>query len=141
MANRLKAFTLLLGVSVTTIVASQVLAQQQSPSANQTQTTKRTVLHKVDVPGANYEVLFVMVEIPSNTKVPRHTHPGAVFAYLLEGDYQLVIDGQPAKQYKPGETFEIAPGVPHAELIGEKPMKALVTFTVEKGKPLTSSAE
>jgi quercetin dioxygenase-like cupin family protein len=58
----------------------------------------------------------------------------------LEGDYQLVINGQP-KQYKPGETFEIASGVPHAEIIGEKPMKALVTFTVEKGKPLTSSAE
>jgi hypothetical protein len=51
-----------------------------------------------------------------------------------------VLDGQSAKEYKAGETFEITPGLIHDEQVGEKAAKALVVFTVEKGKPLASPA-
>jgi hypothetical protein len=84
MTNPLKVFALLVSVGLTTIVTTNVWAQQPSPSAAQGQTTKRTVLHRVDVPGANYEVLFVMVEIPSNTKEPRQTHPGPYSLIFLK---------------------------------------------------------
>jgi quercetin dioxygenase-like cupin family protein len=130
---------LLLGASIAMLGTRELGAQQQFP-ASPGQTIKRTPLRKVDVPGANYEVVFAMVEIPSNVKVGRHSHPGTVFAYLLEGDYKLLMDGQPAKEYKAGETFEIAPGLIHDEQVGEKAAKALVVFTVEKGKPLASPA-
>jgi quercetin dioxygenase-like cupin family protein len=130
---------LLFGASVATLVTEELSAQTPSPSSS-IQTIKRTVLRKVDVPGANYEVVFVMVEIAANTKVGRHSHPGTVFAYLFEGDYKLVMDGQAAKEYRPGETFEIAPGLVHDEQVGETAAKALVVFTVEKGKPLASPA-
>jgi quercetin dioxygenase-like cupin family protein len=129
---------LLFGASVATLVTEELSAQTFSPDS--VQTIKRTVLRKVDVPDAGYEVVFVMVEIPANTKVGRHSHPGTVFAYLFEGDYKLVMDGQAAKEYRPGETFEIAPGLVHDEQVGEKAAKALVVFTVEKGKPLASPA-
>jgi hypothetical protein len=66
---------LVFGVSVATLVTGELGAQQQTPSPNSVQTIKRTVLRKVDVPGAGYEVVFVMVEIPANTKVGRHSHP------------------------------------------------------------------
>jgi quercetin dioxygenase-like cupin family protein len=142
MSNPLKAIAVLvLGASLTTPATQELNAQQQSPSPNAVQTIKRTPLRKVDVPGANYEVVFVMVEIPSNTKVGRHSHPGTVFAYLLEGDYKLLMDGQAAKEYKTGETFEIAAGLVHDEQVGAKAAKALVVFTVEKGKPLASPAQ
>jgi quercetin dioxygenase-like cupin family protein len=142
MRNPLKVVALLLlSASVATLITGEIGAQQQPSSPTSAQTIKRTPLRKVDVPGANYEVVFAMVEIPSNVKVGRHSHPGTVFAYLLEGDYKLHIDGQPAKEYKAGETFEIAPGVIHDELTGEKAAKALVVFTVEKGKPLASPAQ
>jgi quercetin dioxygenase-like cupin family protein len=132
---------LVVGVGLATLVTRELSAQQQSPPGAATQTIKRTPLRKVDVPGTNYEVVFAMVEIASNVKVGRHSHPGTVFAYLLEGDYKLVLDGQPAKEYKAGETFEIAPGLVHDEQVGEKAAKALVVFSVEKGKPLASPAQ
>jgi hypothetical protein len=69
-----------------------------------------------------------------------HAQP-ALGAGKPAGDYKLHVDGQPAKEYKAGETFEIAPGVIHDELTGEKAAKALVVFTVEKGKPLASPAK
>jgi quercetin dioxygenase-like cupin family protein len=142
MRNSLKVVALLfVGVSLGTLATNEIGAQQQPAAANPIQTIKRTPLRKVDVPGAGYEVVFAMVEIPSSVKVGRHSHPGTVFAYLLEGDYKLHIDGQPAKEYKAGETFEIAPGVVHDEEVGSKPAKALVVFTVEKGKPLASPAQ
>ena len=133
--------TAFVGAILLTLVTGELVAQQQSPSGNSTQTIRRTLLRKVDVPGANYEVVFAMVEIASNVKVGRHSHPGTVFAYLLEGDYKLLLDGEPAKEYKAGETFEIAPGLVHDEQVGEKAAKALVVFTVEKGKPLASPAQ
>ena len=123
---------LLLSGCLAAVANKEISAQQQFSSTNPLQTIKRTPLRKVDVPGGNYEVVFAMVEIPPNTKVGRHSHPGTVFAYLLEGDYKLLIDGQPAKEYKAGETFEIAPEPIYDEQVGEKPAKALVVFTVEK---------
>jgi len=141
MRNFFKSTALLvIGLSFVTLVTGELSAQPQLPSRDSVPTIKRTVLRRVDVPGSSYEVVFAMVEIPANTKVGRHSHPGTVFAYLLEGDYKLVMDGQAAKDYKVGETFEIAPGLIHDEQVGEKAAKALVVFTVEKGKPLASPA-
>ena len=116
-------------------------AQQPPASTQQTATIKRTVLNKVEVPGAAYDVIYALVEIPANTTVGRHTHPGTLFAYLLEGDYTLVLDGQPWKTYKSGEGFRIEPLVIHDEKTGGAGAKLLAVFTVERGKPLSSPAK
>jgi quercetin dioxygenase-like cupin family protein len=34
-----------------------------------------------------------------------HRHPGAVFGYVLEGEYEWAIDDQPVKKLKAGDTF------------------------------------
>ncbi|MFM2289677.1 MAG: hypothetical protein RL684_2820 [Pseudomonadota bacterium] len=101
----------------------------------------RTILNRVDVPGSAYEVVYVLVDIAAHARVGRHTHPGSVFAYLLEGDYSVLIDGQPLRAVKPGETWEVPPGVVHDEFTGDTPARILAVFTVEKGKALTSMVD
>jgi len=93
------------------------------------------------VPGSAYEVVYVLVEIAAHARVGRHTHPGSVFAYLLEGDYSVLIDGQPLRAVKPGETWEVPPGVVHDEFTGDTAARILAVFTVEKGKALTSMVD
>ena len=100
----------------------------------------RTILKRIDVPGSSYEVVYVLVEIAADSVVPRHTHAGSVMGYLLEGDYAVLIDGQPPRSLHTGEVFEIPAGVVHEEHAGSKAAKILAVFTVEKGKPLSSPA-
>ena len=100
----------------------------------------RTILKRIDVPGSSYEVVYALVEIAADSIVPRHTHPGSVMGYLLEGDYTVLVNGQPPRSLRTGEVFEVPPGVVHEEHSGNKPAKILAVFTVEKGKPLSAPA-
>ncbi len=48
---------------------------------------------------------FVEVTLAPGQSGAPHRHPGPVFVYVLEGEYELGIDDQPVKRYKAGETF------------------------------------
>jgi len=131
----------LLALAVSTPAAS---TQAESPAAAAARAPapaiKRTVLGRTEVAGASQEVVYVLVEVPAHTEVPRHTHPGTVFGYLLEGDYTMMIEGQPARSLQAGEWLQVPSGVPHAERAGDRPARLLAIFTVEKGRPLTTPA-
>jgi quercetin dioxygenase-like cupin family protein len=75
---------------------------QQAPAA--TPTIKRTPLQKFDVPGTNYETVIGIAEIVPNANIGRHTHFGPESGYMLEGEMTLLVDGQPAKLVKAGES-------------------------------------
>jgi quercetin dioxygenase-like cupin family protein len=119
----------------TGLVASASIAAESVP---QSQGAKRTILSRTDVPNSNYEVVMVLVEVPANTKVGRHTHPGKVVGYVVEGNYTILIDGQPPRSLKPQDTLEVPSGAVHDEYTGNKPARLIAVFTVEKGKPLTT---
>ncbi|MET0279281.1 MAG: cupin domain-containing protein [Pseudorhodoplanes sp.] len=102
---------------------------------------KRTPIGKSDVPNSNFEVITAMVELAPGFKAGRHSHPGIVQAQVLEGEFQLALDGQPEKAYKAGESFEISSGAIHNEgALGDKPAKLIAVYIVEKGKPLVQPA-
>jgi quercetin dioxygenase-like cupin family protein len=119
----------------TVLVAYSAIAADSPP---QSQGAKRTVLSRTDVPNSNYEVVMVLVEVPANTRVGRHTHPGKVVGYVVDGDYTIAIDGQPPRSLKPQDTLEISSGAVHDEYTASKPARLIAVFTVEKGKPLTT---
>lgn len=100
----------------------------------------RHILQTLEVPGSNYQVVEAKVEIAANSRVPKHTHPGPVVGYVLEGDYSFRLEGQAAKPVPPGQSFVVPSGVPHEEITGAHPATVLAVFTVEKGKPLSSPA-
>jgi quercetin dioxygenase-like cupin family protein len=114
-------------------------AQQSSPStAAPVQTIKRTPLQKFDVPGTNYETIIGMAEVIPNVSIGRHTHPGPESGYVLEGEMVLVVEGQPDKVIKAGESYQVPPGAVHDGRSGPKGAKVIATYVVEKGKPLAT---
>jgi len=117
------------------------LAQAQQPPP-QPSPVKRTPLGKVEVPGSNYEVVFGITELAGGFKSGRHSHPGQVLAYVAEGEFWYLVDGQPEKIYKVGESFQLPDGAIHNEgSAGSNPVKVFAVFVVEKGKPLVQAAQ
>jgi hypothetical protein len=113
----------------------QASAQQPPTLGTSAPGIKRTPLQKFDVPGTNHETVIGIVNIG------RHTHPGPESGYLLEGEFTLIIDGQPDKPLKAGESYQVSPGAVHDARTGSQGAKVIATYVVEKGKPLASPAQ
>ncbi len=93
----------------------------------------------VSVPGR--EAVVARVEVAPGAKAGRHTHPGDEISYVLEGESTLLIDGQPPRTVKAGESFIIPAGVIHdAHNTSNAPVKLIGVYVVEKGKPLATPA-
>ena len=122
---------------ITEFVAAEASAQGTAPAASGGVTRK--ILSKTDGPAAGYETLLVEATIDAGVSVGRHTHPGVESAYVVEGGFELPIQGQPTKMIKPGDGFQIPPETPHAGgKPGEAKSRLIITYVVEKGKPLAS---
>ncbi|PQO45203.1 cupin domain-containing protein [Blastopirellula marina] len=63
--------------------------------------------------GLEAKVSFVEVTIPAGQDGMPHRHPGPVFGYVLEGDYELGVDDQLTKIFHTGETFYEPSGCLH----------------------------
>ena len=101
---------------------------------------KRTPLQKIDFP-AGYTTVTAIAEIPAGGSAGRHTHPGVETGYVLEGEGELIIEGQPTKVLKPGDSWAIPAGTIHdAKVSGDKPLKIMAIYIVEKDKPLATPA-
>jgi quercetin dioxygenase-like cupin family protein len=55
----------------------------------------------------------VEVTLQPGESSPPHRHPGPVFGYVLEGEYEHAIDDQPARTLKVGDTFYEPTGCLH----------------------------
>ena len=124
---------------ITEFIATEASAQAGQPAA--TAGVTRKILSQTDGPAPGYVTLLVEATIEAGVPVARHTHPGIESAYVLEGGLELPVQGQPTRTIKAGDGFQIPPETPHA---GGKPSDAktrvLITYVVEKGKPLASPA-
>jgi quercetin dioxygenase-like cupin family protein len=115
-------------------------AQQLPAMTQQAATIKRTPLQKFDVPGTNYETVIGLAEIVPNVSIGRHTHPGPESGFMLEGQMELLVEGQPARTVKVGDSYQVPPGAIHDAKTGPNGAKVIATYVVEKGKPLASPA-
>ncbi|WP_072391061.1 cupin domain-containing protein [Hyphomicrobium sp. CS1BSMeth3] len=119
-----------------------VAAQQSLPAAaNQTQGIKRIPLQRFDVPGTAYETVIGIAEIAPNVSIGRHTHPGPESGYLIEGGFELLIDGEAPRMLKAGESYKVPPRTVHDAKTGPEGAKVLATYVVEKGQPIASPAK
>ena len=125
--------------AITGFIATEASAQGTPPAAAGGVTRK--ILSQTDGPAAGYETVLVEATIEAGSAVGRHTHPGIESAHVLEGGFELPIQGQPTRNLKPGDSFQIPPNTPHAGgTAGTAKSKLLITYVVEKGKPLASPA-
>ena len=123
---------LLLGLTIVAVAGAGVAIAQQTG-------IKRTPLQKLDFP-AGYNTITAIAEVPAGGAAGRHTHPGAETGYVLEGELELVIDGQPPMKIKAGESYQIHEGAIHDAKAGDKPFKVLGVYVVKAGEPLAKPA-
>jgi quercetin dioxygenase-like cupin family protein len=124
---------------LTEFVAAQASAQGPPPAA--TTGVTRKILSQTDGPTPGYVTLLVEATIEAGVAVGRHTHPGIESAYVLEGGFELPIQGQPTRTIKAGDGFQIPPETPHGGgKAGDAKSRILITYVVEKAKPLASPA-
>ena len=102
---------------------------------------KRTVLQQKDLSIPGHEVVLARVEIAPGSFAGRHTHPGEEISYILEGEGEILIEGQPPLKVKPGDSFVIPNGARHdAHSTGAQPLRLVGVYVIEKGKPLATPA-
>jgi quercetin dioxygenase-like cupin family protein len=101
----------------------------------------RVVVGRADVSVPGREAVIARVEVAPGARAGRHTHPGDEISYVLEGESVLLVDGQPPRVVKAGESFVVPAGVVHdAHNESNVPVKLLGVYVVEKGKPLATPA-
>jgi quercetin dioxygenase-like cupin family protein len=107
--------------------------------AQQAPTVKRTVLlqHDTSVPG--YQAILVSVEIPVGGREGRHTHPGTAMIHVTDGALTLDYEGKPTRTYNAGESFYVDAKTVHEGINkGNVTAKAIATFIIPKGQPVTT---
>jgi quercetin dioxygenase-like cupin family protein len=124
---------ILLGlIVVASACAGAAIAQQSA--------IKRTPLQKVEFP-EGYVTVSGIAEVPPGGSAGRHTHPGIEIGYMLEGEADLIVEGQPDRLLRAGDSYAIPAGVAHdAKVRGDKPAKVIAVYVVDKTKPLASPA-
>jgi quercetin dioxygenase-like cupin family protein len=65
--------------------------------------SEQNITEKIDGKEVKATVVEVTLE-PGQESAP-HRHPGPVFGYVLEGEYEWAINDQPVKKLKAGDTF------------------------------------
>jgi quercetin dioxygenase-like cupin family protein len=103
---------------------------------------ERKVLLQQDLNIPGYETVLAAVGIAVGGREGKHTHAGTALVYVEEGELTLEQQGLPTRTYKAGDSFLVKPGQVHEGINGGKtPVKAVATFIVEKGKPLTTQVK
>jgi quercetin dioxygenase-like cupin family protein len=117
--------------------ALPVLAQDAPPAP--ASGIKRTPVYKGPVAAADHEAVVVKAELPAGAHAGRHTHPGDEISYVVDGETELLIDGQPPLRLKAGQGFSVPAGTVHdARNVGNGPVHLIGVYVVEKGKPLAT---
>jgi quercetin dioxygenase-like cupin family protein len=132
--NRKRNFLLVLLCALSLASSASALAQGSG--------IKRTLVQKADVSIENREAVIARVEIDPGVLAGKHTHPGDEISYVLEGEGELYVEGEPVRKVKAGDGFVIPAGKVHdAKNTGAIPLKVVGVYVVEKGKPLASPAK
>ena len=129
----LGTLTLLAGLAVL-VPAGQAQGTAEAPAL------KRTPLQQADFPDAGHASILMQIDVPPNFTVARHVHPGIEIGYVLSGTATLLMEGQPERSIKPGDSFLAAEGVPHTIRTGAEPLRIISTYIVAKNKPLATPA-
>ena len=85
------------------LVVGALFAQTPPPAAKPA--IQRTILQRKDISVPGREAVIARVEIAPESFAGRHTHPGEEITYILEGEAEILVEGQPALKLKAGFFF------------------------------------
>ena len=135
--------TCVIAAALTALAWTNPVAAQQNPpaAASPTPGIKRIPLQRFDVPGTAYETVIGIAEMAPNVSIGRHNHPGPESGYVLEGGFELLIDGEAPRLLKAGDSYKVPSRTIHDAKAGADGAKVIATYVVEKGQPLASVAK
>ncbi len=88
------------------------------------------------------EIVSVIGELETGGRTALHQHPVPVFVYVLEGTLTVQAQGGQPREYKAGQAFiEDVNHWHQAFNKGGTPVKILVVFAGEQGKPTSVNAK
>ena len=94
-----------------------------------------TLLRESLIGLADQEVIVSEVDIPPNTELPWHSHPGAEIFYVLSGTIVLMQRDQADIQSQEGEVRMIPRGVVHSGKTTEDGASLLIVRVHDAGQP------
>ena len=103
--------TLLLVIAVGLSVCISGITQDRHNEIKRQLLSATNITEKLDGKDAMASTVELTME-PGQSSMP-HRHPGPVFGYVLEGEYEWAIDAQAAKTLKVGDTFYEPTGCLH----------------------------
>jgi quercetin dioxygenase-like cupin family protein len=99
----------------------------------------RAVLQKGDLSIPGREAVQVRAEFDPGAAAGKHTHPGEEVGYILDGTLVLEVAGKAPVTLHGGDYFFVPAGIVHdGRNVGSGKAKVLVTYIVEKGKPIAT---
>ena len=125
--------------SAATLGVVDVIAPIQAQTAAPAGTIPLLTQALPDLPGR--EVRITLLDRGPENASPAHHHPGHhTFGYVVEGTYELGINGQPTRTLKAGDVFYEPPGAVHSVSRNpskDKPMKIVVFMVADAKNPST----
>ena len=101
---------------------------------------ERQFLLQQDLAIPGYEIVLAEATLGVGEREGRHTHPGTLVGYMLEGELTLELEGAPTVVLNPGDSILVEPEQIHEGInTGDVPVKALVTFVLRKDEPLSTA--
>jgi quercetin dioxygenase-like cupin family protein len=134
----MKRQLLWVSVGVALGAAGYGLAQHATSSGHGDGLKQRIALEQVlaqKIDGRESKVTVVELERAPGTGGKPHRHPGPVFVYVLDGELESQIEGEPLKVYKKGEMFYEPARALHAvsrNPSATKPVRFLAFFLIDK---------
>ena len=115
------------GVLLTSVLTGESLSSERPRSD--------TLLRESLIGLVDKEVIVSEVDIPPNTQLPWHSHPGAEIFYVLSGTIVLMQRGQSDIQSEVGEVRKISRGIVHSGKTGEDGASLLIFRVHDVGQP------
>ena len=89
----------------------------------------------------NTEVVVTYLEIPANTTLPKHWHPGEEFVYVLEGSVTVWQKDKPDIVLNKGDVYKVPLKQVHTAMTSDTGVKGIVFRVHEEGQPARFKAE
>jgi quercetin dioxygenase-like cupin family protein len=135
---KLKKISILtvLAVSIFTSCSNEKKSQNLESKGNVVQSLKIENLLRDSLGLAEgIEVIMSYIELPKNTTLPSHYHPGEEFIYLIQGSGELTLKNESKIIVKAGETAKVPLKHVHSFSSLNEDVKAVVFRVHEKGQP------
>jgi quercetin dioxygenase-like cupin family protein len=117
-------------------IGGTALAQVGFRATTVFQGTRTTIGQQIQFPLFRNQITALLVEIAPGGETGRHQHPAPTFVYVLEGTVTIAHEGHPQAVYTAGQAFLEAVNTWHnGRNLGTTPLKLLVVFSGEEGKP------